>query len=304
MTRQVTACTMWFVLYTGVAVGATMTLSTDFCERFAVARQKAPVRVYRVSAQPFAPERLDTVAAVAGVTPGTVYSAARAGYLSASDTARAGAFHDSHAGRYVCFRESKCDFSIAADFPAGLNSRATALLGRLTSPGEQYVPTSMDAYVVQEPSRTAPWQWRRTYHFSRLLDARVVLGSEGAARVQFNRSGAASLVEVPALALAAEPVVDPVDPITLPARLEALAATMDTLMTGALSFRVKAVVARSVVSSYTTENRDEVPYLVPSLTVLLECDVEQTQPLRRQRHFSLDGRSAGYGYGDPWLSLR
>ena len=63
-----------------------------------------------------------------------------------------------------------------------------------------------------------------------------------------------------------------------------------------------AIMAQTVVSSYVTEQRDGGRYLVPSLTVLLEYSAEQGEPIRRQRHFSLDRRSASYGYGDPWLS--
>jgi len=301
MTKRAVACTLWLLSAASVTLGAALSLSPDLSERLAVVRTVASVCVYRVTAQQLAQDRLDTLAAVAGVPSGTRFDPAHNGYSFMSDTARAGAFYDGLDGRYVCFRESKRDFSIETDFPADLNDRATALLARLTSAGERYTPSGMNAYVVQEPGRPEPWHWKRTYHFSRILDRRLVLGAEGAVNAQFNRAGAASLVELPAVTLSPEPLSDPVDPGTLPARLEALAAVMDTLVYGANTLAVRAITAGPVVSSYTTEMRDGVRYLVPSLSVLLECDVAQSEPVRRQRHFSLDRRSVNYGYGDPWL---
>jgi hypothetical protein len=302
--------TVWaVVLVCGTAAcAAELTVGSQVLrglEPSALARSRqARARVYRIDAQPASDMRLAAFAATAGMEESATSDNAHSRYSTKNDTMRAGAWYDAEVGRYLCFRDCPSELTVATDFPANLNSRAVSLLGELVVNGEEYMVSGMNAYVLQEMGGVPPVVYRRTYTFKRALDGNAVIAEEGRAVVQFDRLGRPTLVEVPAVALTPCAVAERLDPANLPERLHAFAAEIDTIVDGDRVMDIDRVAARSVVVTFAKETRGERRYLVPSQTVSLALYPREGEPVRRERHFSLDGSSRDHELADPWMKTR
>ena len=241
---------------------------------------------------------------VVGISESAACDTARSRYSQGTDTSRAGAWHDESAGRYICFRESPSELTVASDFPEDLNTRAVALLNELALKQEEYMVTGMNAYVLQDADESAPVAFRRTYKFKRFLEKSVVLADEGSASVQFDRHGRPTLVEIPAVTLTPFEVAAPIDPEQLPKRLDAFAATKDTIVERDQTMQVDSVAACVTTYSFRKEKRNGREYLVPCQSVLVDYFPREGEPVRREHHFSLDRASRRYELVDPWMDVR
>ncbi len=291
------ACTTTFAANVGIAPAVLTKLEPAALAATAKARNN----VYRIDMQNRSHARMKKMAHTVGIEQGGLRDTARCRYSQRTDTSRAGAWHNAKRGRYVCFRESRSELTSASEFPVDLNARATSLLDNLVLPGETYVITGMNAYVLQDTGDAPPVTFRRTYKFERVLDGSVVFAPEGHAAVQFDRHGRAVLAEIPAVTLTRSPIAEPVDPAELLVRLQALVATKDTVVEQYRTISVDSAAARALVYSYRKESRGGRDYLVPCQSVLVEYFPREREPVRREHHFSLDRASRRYELVDPWL---